>query len=179
MPKKKSKVEEDVELNMTPMIDVTFQLLIFFIVTMKFRLLEKKLNSYLPTDFGLNTTPQIVDEIFMTVKLKQRKKSHPGKTLIEQETEYFVESEKINGTVAEIHQKIFNKIDSFRKRQKDAKGKIEAGTGVPHKHVVSALDLFHKAEYETITFVGLASNKSVVTGNNWWQKIRKQLAQVQ
>ena len=52
MIKTPRKVETSVRMNMTPMIDVTFQLLIFFIVTLNFRTLEKKLDYRLPTDFG-------------------------------------------------------------------------------------------------------------------------------
>lgn len=169
---KKNPAEEEVEMNMTPMIDVTFQLLIFFIVTMKFRTLEKKLDSYLPTDFGTNVSPQLVDELFITVKLKQPLGSGP---LLERETRYYVETEEISGSEAEIFKKIQNKIDSFRRANKDAKGKIEAGVGVPHYRVVSVLDLFHKTDYETITFVGLAANKSLVDGQKWWNKMRAKL----
>lgn len=177
MAKKKSAVEEKVDMDMTPMIDVTFQLLIFFIITLKFKLLEKKLNSYLPTDFGTNATPQIVEEVFVTVKMKQKKGSTPGGNLIEQKTEYYFESEKITGkTLEEIHAKIYRKIKSFRDKQKDAKGKIEAARGVPHQHVVSVLDLFHKAKFETITFVGLTTNKNITAGQKWFSKVNKELS---
>ena len=41
------------QLNMTPMIDVVFQLLIFFMLTMQFKEIEGKLLSQLPKDKGL------------------------------------------------------------------------------------------------------------------------------
>ena len=41
---------------MTPMVDVTFLLLIFFMCTIKFKKLEGKLAAYLPKDMGLNNT---------------------------------------------------------------------------------------------------------------------------
>ena len=47
--------EETCELEMTPMIDVTFLLLIFFILTLKFKVLEGKLSAYLPKDQGLTS----------------------------------------------------------------------------------------------------------------------------
>ena len=46
--------EEKCELEMTPMIDVTFLLLIFFLCTLKFKTLEGYLASYLPKDVGKN-----------------------------------------------------------------------------------------------------------------------------
>ncbi len=44
--------------DLTSMIDVTFLLLIFFIVTMKFNTLEGRLDSALPRGFGLTEDPQ-------------------------------------------------------------------------------------------------------------------------
>ena len=48
--------EEEIEMEMTPMIDVTFLLLIFFLCTIKFKVLEGKLAAYLPKDVGVNST---------------------------------------------------------------------------------------------------------------------------
>ena len=45
---------EEHKLDMTPMIDVTFLLLIFFMCTLKFKTLEGKLAAYLPKDVGVN-----------------------------------------------------------------------------------------------------------------------------
>ena len=47
-------MDEKCELQMTPMIDVTFLLLIFFMCTLKFKVLEGKLGAYLPKDVGVN-----------------------------------------------------------------------------------------------------------------------------
>ncbi len=41
-------------MEMTPMIDVTFLILIFFMCTLRFRSLESKLAAYLPHNEGLN-----------------------------------------------------------------------------------------------------------------------------
>ena len=62
-PKKKKQQEiegERGELSMTPMIDVTFLLLIFFMVACKFKVFEGKLAAFLPKDVGEN--PHIVEE---------------------------------------------------------------------------------------------------------------------
>lgn len=50
----------DVKANLTPMIDVTFLLLIFFVLTSKFKTTEGKIQSYLPQDKGLNTSSAVV-----------------------------------------------------------------------------------------------------------------------
>ncbi len=59
MSRKRRRHGENSEpvLEMTPMIDVTFQLLIFFMCTIKFKVLEGKLAAYLPKDVGVNTSP--------------------------------------------------------------------------------------------------------------------------
>ncbi len=57
----KEVIEEEVKLDMTPMIDITFLLLIFFIVTMKFRIEEGKLEAKLPENMGQNPGPADID----------------------------------------------------------------------------------------------------------------------
>ena len=57
MAKKKKKFEE-IKPDMTPMIDVTFLLLIFFIVTLKFKVLEGRLDAALPKDRGSSTAKE-------------------------------------------------------------------------------------------------------------------------
>lgn len=47
-------VQEDARLDMTPMIDVVFLLIIFFLC-IDFRILEAKLPAYLPRDRGINS----------------------------------------------------------------------------------------------------------------------------
>ena len=49
--------ETKANMDMTPMIDCTFQLLIFFMLGCKFKSLEQKLNSFLPKDTGPSSAP--------------------------------------------------------------------------------------------------------------------------
>jgi biopolymer transport protein ExbD len=52
------------KLDMTPMIDVTFLLLIFFMCTLKFKTLEGKLSAFLPKDVGVTYCPaELVEKI--------------------------------------------------------------------------------------------------------------------
>ena len=69
--KNKSKETPPVEMNLTPMIDVTFLLLIFFLVQ-KWKEPEGKLNAYLPKDKGpppINI-PQIDPEEELTIRVR-------------------------------------------------------------------------------------------------------------
>jgi len=52
---------DDVELEMTPMIDVTFLILVFFMCTLRFKSLEGQLSAYLPEDVGVN--PATADQV--------------------------------------------------------------------------------------------------------------------
>ena len=63
MARKKRKFQE-IKPDMTPMIDVTFLLLIFFIVTLKFKILEGRLDAALPKDRGTSNAPaEEIDKI--------------------------------------------------------------------------------------------------------------------
>jgi biopolymer transport protein ExbD len=54
--RKKHIPKHDFKIDMTPMIDVVFQLMIFFMCTIKFKTLEGKLSAYLPKDVGVNSS---------------------------------------------------------------------------------------------------------------------------
>ena len=68
----KQIAEEESKLEMTPMIDVTFLLLIFFMCTIKFKTLEGKLEAFLPKDVGVNASDappkEKIDIVIKTVK---------------------------------------------------------------------------------------------------------------
>ncbi len=54
MKRSTDQAREEHEMDMTPMIDVTFLLLIFFMCTLRFKTLEGKLAAFLPKDVGVN-----------------------------------------------------------------------------------------------------------------------------
>ncbi len=58
MKRRKPETDAGFGLELTPMIDVTFLLLVFFLVTLKFKTLDGKLSAYLPKDVGANRTDQ-------------------------------------------------------------------------------------------------------------------------
>ena len=57
--KRKSAGVEESKMEFTPMIDVVFLLLIFFLCTIKFRILEGKIPAFLPRTEGVN--PSVID----------------------------------------------------------------------------------------------------------------------
>lgn len=44
------RLAEDTELNMTPMIDIVFQLIVFFLLTLRFRTVDERIESHLPNE---------------------------------------------------------------------------------------------------------------------------------
>ncbi len=81
MGRKKKKFKE-VKTDMTPMIDVTFLLLIFFIVTLKFKILEGRLDAALPKDRGTSTSEaEEIDKIDILIKVTE-----PGELIDEKGT---------------------------------------------------------------------------------------------
>ena len=61
MAKRKREIEiEDIDMDMTPMIDIVFNLLIFFMCATKFRTAEGMIEAFLPKNRGQSSgTPQI------------------------------------------------------------------------------------------------------------------------
>jgi len=72
--------DEHMALKMTAMIDVVFQLLIFFLVATKFRVPQGELDAYLPDEGAPKTTQERdvpVDELIITLRVSQRGASSP------------------------------------------------------------------------------------------------------
>ncbi len=174
MKHKDKKMEEEVSMDMTPMIDVTFQLLIFFIITLKFKLLERKLNSHLPTNFGNQAIDQEFTDDVLDVSLKQRPGVW-GRTQ-EQTTEYRLDGEVIRGkTPEDVRQTLEQRIRSFIAKHPESKGKISTGFGVPHREVVTTLDLFHRARCNTVIFGGVSQARSLKDGQRQWRIMKNRL----
>jgi hypothetical protein len=60
---------EETELNMTPMIDIVFQLIVFFLLSLKFRTIDQRIDSMLPHGPGLQDIP-VFDEPPPKIKVK-------------------------------------------------------------------------------------------------------------
>ncbi|HIA38911.1 MAG TPA: hypothetical protein EYN86_05330 [Planctomycetes bacterium] len=72
MSRKKKKKFEPIKTDMTPMIDVVFLLLIFFIVTLKFKILEGRLDAALPKDRGTSTMEaEEIEKIDILIKVAE------------------------------------------------------------------------------------------------------------
>lgn len=161
--------EEKCDLQMTPMIDVTFLLLIFFMCTLKFKTLEGKLAAYLPKDVGVNQTEaEPIEKVEIALKVKQagnkvepdgsgRKKQGPGRFVFDDSRviEYSVGPVKTRD-LAELERRL----KTLRAKDPERPATIDARAGTVYGDVVPVLDVAIAAGFEEITFMGAPPDKA-------------------
>ncbi|MEN8150119.1 MAG: biopolymer transporter ExbD [Planctomycetota bacterium] len=142
---KKDHDSPEVKLQITPMIDVTFLLLIFFML-LPFRSLERKVAAYLPLEKGITSTDTRVPDPPKISVVLHRKKDEPQTRVKLLDTmvgrgEFGFRT--LDSRVAEIHG-----------RNAELSGEIDATGWVPHGDVIRALDAFQKAGVTNVEFRG-------------------------
>ena len=159
--------EEEIKLELTPMIDITFLILIFFML-MPFKTLEGKLLAFLPTDKGIQPIPQDpVDTFDIDVHIipREHKPRNWGPKLSDgtftqvqmpSKVVYKVkdrETEKIE----EVGKWVKEMIDIARAqgiKDKDIKSEIRAGHKIPFKYVIAVLNQFNEVKVTKVEFYG-------------------------
>ena len=158
------EMQANSEMNMTPMIDVSFLLIIFFIC-LPMKLLEGKMQAFLPTDKGINPTPVAPPlEIKVSVHIVARSErlapyGPPGaeaNVAMPTEFRYKVGNEE-TASLRDVSDYIKRAYAAVRDTP-DAKitGEIKAGHKVPHKYVVAVLNKFAEAGLQKVDFYGTA-----------------------
>ena len=162
---KKEKFQE-VKPEMTPMIDVTFLLLIFFIVTLKFKTLEGRLDAALPKDRGTaNTQIEEIEKVDIVLKV-----ANPGQLVPDPATGSKSRPEGrlkhyINRTITyEIGAQSFtdpervrNFLKSFGKKETPVT--IDARKGIVYGDVVIILDVVVQQKFKQVAFAGSMENE--------------------
>jgi len=168
---------EETEMNMTPMIDIVFQLIVFFLLSLKFKAVDRRIDSALPKDRGIQATQQFVEELPMiTVKLFRQDMDTPeiAHTTIKVGNSYRFELPPgdwagLKGQEEEDRQKEYDQVfedvekairETWGKmgNNPDAKGEIKTprpkGLKVPHGDVVRVLSTFIQVGLEDVKFEG-------------------------
>jgi hypothetical protein len=172
---KKGDGSEAFEINLTPMIDVVFQLIIFFMCAMKFKTLEQKIEAFLPKDRGLAKTPQKIDEkVKITVKITQteqegvphfimfnediradlgadqrRLPSPPAAGSGKELKDYNARRENFFRTFVQPKIEIIKqKIRDYLKEDPTLPCEIDSGPHVRHEYVIAVLDAFIEVCHE-------------------------------
>ncbi|MDF1801196.1 MAG: biopolymer transporter ExbD [Planctomycetota bacterium] len=158
--------EEEIRMEMTPMIDVTFLLLVFFMCTIKFKSLEGKLAAYLPDGEGVDTTPaEPINKLEVKVELVQAGQrvlaSDPAQAwspgdgefaLVGHEVRYHLGRQTFAADAAG-RAALVERLDTLHRTDPERPVVIRPGK-VLHADVVLVLDACLEAGIEAISFSG-------------------------
>lgn len=168
--KKKSSGPVEADCDLTPMIDVTFLLLIFFILNLKFKVEEGEIENYLPKDKGQAAgTPSINLNDCRVKLLWYTPGGAPIKDPDDEETEgcvvlkvgkkaYNNVGDLTDGNMAiasvwqELHEHVLNFKERNTKGDKQPPVIIDARPQVPYRYVARALNEVVKAGVKDVTF---------------------------
>ncbi len=159
---RKREAPEPVKADMTPMIDCTFLLLIFFILTLKFKILEGRLDAALPKDMG--TSNAIVEEIekvdilmFVSDPGELKNEVVDGKTL---------QLKRYEGRVVryEVGTQVFRTIPDLERYLNGVLDKDETPVtldpkkGIIYEDVAFVLDAVIRQKFKKVSFAGTQEN---------------------
>ena len=182
-------VGEDSALNMTPMIDVCFQLIVFFMLTLRFKSIDRRFESALPKDRGQASSPATLTPFQeITVKLfrKNREDKDGQFTRIRVGEAFTVDMPKgpwpkdsIGEDTRRKQEELLMKgvEDAIAKawaaqgKAPEVKGEIKApppdGHSVPHGDVMKVLDAFLATGMTQVNFEGAAAPEMRKDGGGW------------
>jgi len=143
------------EMNMTPMIDVVFQLIVVFLCSMKFKTLDQKIEAFLPKDVGLSNAPAASSEVVTTVSVRLVRKVGDSDTSIQ-----ILGSKLGMASTPGIWGALQTRLREFKGKDDKIKGEIDAGSEVPHGDVIATLDSFVASGLENVVFKGTQLNKT-------------------
>ena len=163
---------ESVEMkgDMTPMIDVVFQLLIFFMLTIKFKVLEGKLSAYLPKDVGVNDSPAVPkDKVEIQLKIEREgSKLAPdgsGKPWSCEGAYKYGPDRVIRYSVgpksSQKLEEIMVRVRELYRADKESPVSIDPLPGTVYEDVIAVLDQVVQVGFTDISFIG---DKSALYG---------------
>lgn len=161
---------EHCELQMTPMIDVTFLLLIFFMCTLKFKVLEGTMGAYLPKDVGVSRGPaDPLEKIVVRLDVVEpgtRQRPEPGGELrpytqadADQDLRFQYGNDRVvhysvGARSGLTRSEAVEALGSLVESRPEARCSIDARNGVIQSEVVEMLDAFLAAGVQDVTFIG-------------------------
>ena len=151
--------------DMTPMIDVVFQLLIFFLVSMKFKTLDMKIDAFLPLDAGVTVGPIPKPHPTLSARLLRR----PG----ERFTRLKLQNQLVGTLDGPDAARTWARLSEAARKMRSlsaaagvdpeaVRGEIDASPHVPTGEVVRAVDAFIAGDLRNVTFRGTPKPGSVM-----------------
>ena len=160
------------KLEMTPMIDVTFLLLIFFMCMIKFKTLEGKLAAYLPKDVGVNPPDaEPIEKIDLVLKVaRPGSKLHPLKEEPWSGTgpyrygpdrviQYAIGPRQVSSL-----EDVSRQLGDYFKADPERGMTIDPRQDIVNADVMAALDVAILAGFTDITFKGAPIKKATSSG---------------
>jgi biopolymer transport protein ExbD len=149
--------------DLNPMIDVVFQLLVFFLVTMKFKTLDMKIEAFLPKDKGLAQTIQEPDEKPKVVAVLKRKPGEPvTRVKVANLTLGDTSTPEVWGRLTIKAKETLDRHLANNGKAEDVSGEVDASAFVPTGMVIRAVDAFVAAGIANVTFVGTPPPNSAI-----------------
>ena len=146
--KTRNRAAEEVEMQMTPMIDVTFLLLIFFLCSIKFKLLDGKLAAYLPRDVGVNATVVFEPSLEkIDIHLARKTNTTLGFTI------------SVNDTPMSGLEQMYRTLKEYLRKDSGLKATCHPGEDIEYGHVVKVVNECLRADLEDINFSALPLNR--------------------
>lgn len=153
---------EEMKMEMTPMIDVTFLLLIFFLCTLKFKTLEGKLSAYLPKDVGVNASEaEPKEKVEITIKVVQegvRRDPKDANKEYNGEGRFQYVGRKLRYSIGPQQTAdldvLLSRLERIYKTDPERPATLDCRKGTVYGDMVPALDCAIEAGYTDITFVG-------------------------
>jgi biopolymer transport protein ExbD len=154
--------KEEAKMDMTPMIDVVFQLIIFFMCNIKYKTLEGRLDAYLPKDVGVNTAPATqIEKVEITIKVvevgERRDPKNINQPWIGKGTYEYV-GRKVSYQIgprktADIGE-VRKVLAQLHRENPERKSTIDCRPGTIYADMIPVLDAAVDAGFTDITFVG-------------------------
>jgi biopolymer transport protein ExbD len=154
--------KEELKMDMTPMIDVVFQLIIFFMLNVKYKTLEGRLDAYLPKDVGVNQgAADEIEKVEIVIKVvevgerrdpKDMNQAWSGKGTFEyvgRNLSYQIGPRK-TADLGEVRKVVAQLYREDPKR----KSTIDCRPGTVYADMIPVLDATVDAGFTDITFVG-------------------------
>jgi biopolymer transport protein ExbD len=140
--------DDEARIEMTPMIDVTFLLLVFFLCTLRFKTLEGKLDAYLPKDVGLGVQPaDLLEPIAVTLRVvaegERRAEADPSRAWSGRGRYVFAGRElayRVGPRSAATPEALAARVRELKTAAPERDVKLDVGPGALHGEAVAVLD---------------------------------------
>lgn len=138
------KSQEDPKLDMTPMIDVVFELIIFFVVTIQQENLFTKLNVNRPAPSDSTSTSKD-DDITVNIEIGRARSGNPNGVII------YNKKELGPSSFTAARKELDQNLRDIARTSKKTPIIVKCAENSPHKALVDVLDICYKNELFSVS----------------------------